>query len=396
MSVYKEVLPADVKVTTSYLNQLVDVLQENVSASVCRRRYQHFITGSAASIGVTSSLYQTVYDADFSLQTSNAIFDVTFGVRPGGNVVTSSQSGVDSNGKELFPSSSLMMREKLDIYRQFAQALLGDSSLSFASPFDSSTSSDTIDVAMFVAFKRLFARDAMKRESFAMLFYQSASATTPNLARPTTNGSAIYTDVGAATNKLTAFGGQVGNVVDASSTSRNVGLMFYDRGVMVLDVNKITSASQFMSGTIDAVTSNGRTNLGGIGTETYNTAKLVPDLIVSASMDNIIDHFCGTRFGTGSISALTFQNVTNINSTLIFCRLTADEFNYSSHPTFTDDDNRIVTIEQGAEDSQTSFTFITSVGLYDANDNLLAVAKVSRPIEKNNERDLTIRVRMDF
>jgi hypothetical protein len=396
MSVYKEVLPADVKVTTSYLNQLVDVLQENVSASVCRRRYQHFITGSAASIGVTSSLYQTVYDADFSLQTSNAIFDVTFGVRPGGNVVTSSQSGVDSNGKELFPSSSLMMREKLDIYRQFAQALLGDSSLSFASPFDSSTSSDTIDVAMFVAFKRLFARDAMKRESFAMLFYQSASATTPNLARPTTNGSAIYTDIGAATNKLTAFGGQVGNVVDASSTSRNVGLMFYDRGVMVLDVNKITSASQFMSGTIDAVTSNGRTNLGGIGTETYNTAKLVPDLIVSASMDNIIDHFCGTRFGTGSISALTFQNVTNINSTLIFCRLTADEFNYSSHPTFTDDDNRIVTIEQGAEDSQTSFTFITSVGLYDANDNLLAVAKVSRPIEKNNERDLTIRVRMDF
>jgi hypothetical protein len=34
--------------------------------------------------------------------------------------------------------------------------------------------------------------------------------------------------------------------------------------------------------------------------------------------------------------------------------------------------------------------------MYDANDNLLAVAKMSRPIEKNDEKDLTVRVRLDF
>ena len=34
--------------------------------------------------------------------------------------------------------------------------------------------------------------------------------------------------------------------------------------------------------------------------------------------------------------------------------------------------------------------------MYDANDNLLAVAKLSRPIEKNDEKDITIRVRLDF
>ena len=38
----------------------------------------------------------------------------------------------------------------------------------------------------------------------------------------------------------------------------------------------------------------------------------------------------------------------------------------------------------------------TTVGMYDANDNLLAVAKLSRPIEKNDEKDITIRVRLDF
>jgi hypothetical protein len=34
--------------------------------------------------------------------------------------------------------------------------------------------------------------------------------------------------------------------------------------------------------------------------------------------------------------------------------------------------------------------------MYDANDNLLAVAKLSRPVKKSSERDLTFRVRLDF
>jgi hypothetical protein len=80
----------------------------------------------------------------------------------------------------------------------------------------------------------------------------------------------------------------------------------------------------------------------------------------------------------------------------VFCRAAADEFNYSSNPTFVDNSNRIVVIDPGQEDVQQSFSYITSVGLYDANDNLLAVAKLSRPVQKSPERDLTLRVRLDF
>jgi hypothetical protein len=121
-----------------------------------------------------------------------------------------------------------------------------------------------------------------------------------------------------------------------------------------------------------------------------------PDFLVSASMDNIIDHLAAGRFQSGTLTAMTFQNITNINSTLVFCRATADEFNYSSNPTYVDEDDRIVVIDEGQGDNQRSFTFPTTVGLYDANDNLLAVAKMSRPIEKNDEKDITIRVRLDF
>jgi len=172
--------------------------------------------------------------------------------------------------------------------------------------------------------------------------------------------------------------------------------MFYDRGIAILDLKKVVSGTQFMTGTIDAMTPTGLTTLGGPGTETQGKSKFIPDFIVSASIDNVIDHLCGARFSSGSQTAITFQNTTNINSTLIFCRAGADEFNYSSNPTFTDDNNKIVVIDQGSEDTQQTFTFITSVGLYDTNDNLLAVAKMSRPVEKNPEKDLTFRVRLDF
>jgi hypothetical protein len=272
VAVFKEILPGDVKSARSFLNQLIDVLQEDISGSTSRKKYQVFVTGGVGP-GVTSSLFQTVYDQDFTLQTSNPVFDVTVGLYQSGSIVASSQTGTDSAGKELFPSSSLMVREKMDVYRQFAQQLLGDSTEQFKAPNDSSTASDAIDAALFICFRRLFARDQIKRETFAMRFYQTASlldhptdsAKGPNLNVTSISGSAIYTDIGAASNKLTAFGGNFGNIVDSSNTSRTVGLMYYDRGVAVFDLAKITSASQYVSGTIDAMTSTGNQVLGGPG-----------------------------------------------------------------------------------------------------------------------------------
>lgn len=399
MAIYKELVESDIKTARSFLNQLIDVLQEDISGSVARRKYQVFVTGGIGP-GVTSSLFQTIHDQDFSLQTANPVFDLTFGLYPDGDTVETSKTDTDAAGKELFPSSSLMMREKMDVYRQFAHALLGDSTEVFKSPFDSTNTDDEIDVAMFVSIKRLFARDQIKRETFAMKFFQTASNSDsvdqPNVNVTSELGAAIYTDVGSSTNKLVAFGGQVGNIVDSADTSRNVGLMFYDRGVAVFDLEKITSGSQFMSGTIDAMAPLGRIVLGAAGTETPRKSKFIPDFVVSASMDNVIDHLAGCRFSSGSSTAITFQNVTNINSTLVFCRASADEFNYSSNPTYIDNTNRIVVIDPGQEETQTSFTFVSAVGLYDANDNLLAVAKLSRPVEKSAERDLTLRVRIDF
>jgi len=415
MATFKELTAQDIKTSRTFLSQLVDIVQEDISGSETRQSFPVFVTGGVGP-GVTSSIFQTVFDQNFNLQTANPVFDMTVGLYFSGSTVLNAKSGEDSAGKLLFPSNSLMMREKIDVYRQFAQTLLGNADTTFTAPFKSTESGDQIDEALFVNFKRLFSRDGIKRETFAMKFFTSGVidafesfetlglyvASGSNLDVTSPSGSAIFTDIGSSTNKLFSVGGNVGNVVNSANTNEKVGLLFYDQGIGVFDLSKIAYANQHMSGVIDAMNANSPAGVGvgkmvlGDTISGNPAAKFIPDLMVSASIDDIVTHIASTRFSSGSFTATTFQNVTNINSTLIFCRASADEFNYSSNPTYTDSDNRIVVIDEGQEGRQQSFTFITAIGLYDANDNLLAVAKLSRPVEKNPEKDLTFRIRLDF
>lgn len=433
MATFKTITADDIQTTTSTLNQLVDVIQEDISGSSTRKRYQVFVTGGVGP-GVTSSLFQTVYDQDFTLQTSNAVMDMTVGLFYTGSVVNNCRTGIDSNGKYLFPSQSLMMREKIDNYKQFAQVLLGNSTGSFYSPginsYNGTLSStqaqtgstgDRIEEALFLNFKRLFARDEVRKETFALRLYQSGALdgspdcsafettisngfTGSNLYVTSPSGSAIYADIGASTAQLKYFGGDVGYIKNTSDTNQYVGLMWYDHGIAVLDMGKVFWGQQHMSGVISGMNgmayadaASGQLIMGNPYTVSTNlSASFIPDFLVSGSVDNIVDHIAGTRFSSGSLTAATFQNVTNINSTILFARATADEFNYSSNPTYRDENGSIVVIDAGDDTGQRSFGFVTTVGLYNSNNELLAVAKLSRPVEKNDEKDLTVRVRLDF
>ena len=407
MATFKTISSADIKTTQSVLNQLIDFVEEDVSGSATRKKYQVFVTSSGDN-AVTSSVYHTIYDQNFTLQTANELFDITMGLYQDGTTVSTAQSSTDVNGKRLFPQEAMMMREKINVYRQYAQLLLGNATSRFTAPFSNPASSgaDNIDEALFLSFKRLFVRDGIKRETFAVQMFQSSSfgshtfGTTAlgnivgkqNINVSSTNpasGSAIFTDVGSATSvERSATGGDVGNLVNAANTSETVGLLFYQQGIAVLDMTKAFKGNQFITGSIQTVGSS-QNNLNFSGS-------FVPDFLVSASMDQILDHVATSRFGSGSNTVLTFQNNTRLNSTLVYCRATADEFNFSSNPTYTNSEGRIRVINTGQENIEKAFSFVTTIGLYDANEELLAIAKLSRPVEKNDEKDLTFRVRLDF
>ena len=444
----------DSTTSTSDLTQLVDVVQEDISGSGTRRSYQVFVTGGIGP-GVTSSLFQTVYDQDFSLQTSNALLDMTVGFFENSSMITNIKTGEDSNGKLLFPSTSIMMREKISNYKQYAQVLLGNSTASFyapglTQPSDLSSNlnkasaviGDRIEQALFINFRRLFARDEIKKETFAMRLFQSAAfdnycygmaptaalrkinryligtggvfynVTTGswrrNIEVNSTSGSTIYADINSSTRQLKCDGGDVGYLVNTNNTADYAGLIFYDQGIAVLDMGKVFMHDQHMSGAISAMRA-GNTTVGtgadkflvrtgktllGSGSFTSPDTFFIPDFVCNASIDDVVNHVSSTRFGSGSLTAATFQNVTKINSNIYFCRAKSTEYNYSSNPTYTDTAGNINVIN--ATTDERAFTYITTVGLYDSGGALLAVAKLSRPIEKNDEKDLTLRVRLDF
>ena len=81
---------------------------------------------------------------------------------------------------------------------------------------------------------------------------------------------------------------------------------------------------------------------------------------------------------------------------MYFCRATNQEFNFSNNPTFatkSGDTEGVFT--------QTTFegdpkTFVTQVGLYNDTNELLAVAKLSKPVLKSFSREAVIKVKLDF
>ena len=82
-----------------------------------------------------------------------------------------------------------------------------------------------------------------------------------------------------------------------------------------------------------------------------------------------------------------------ITSNYVFVRARNAEFNYSQNPTFIDKLTGGVRYSQFITAPQ---TFISTVGLYNDNGDLLAVAKLSKPLKKDFTKEALIRVKLDF
>ena len=81
-----------------------------------------------------------------------------------------------------------------------------------------------------------------------------------------------------------------------------------------------------------------------------------------------------------------------LNSTIHFCRINNNEFNYSSNPTYVSSSK--IVVKNTELDAPVSY--FTTVGLYSADNELLAVAKLSEPLKKDPSNEMIVRVRLDY
>tara|TARA_Y100000310_G_scaffold151907_1_gene151473 strand:- start:129 stop:1361 length:1233 start_codon:yes stop_codon:yes gene_type:complete len=124
---------------------------------------------------------------------------------------------------------------------------------------------------------------------------------------------------------------------------------------------------------------------GGTQYEQYNWHGLYRSMVLGA----------GSGDGTAADNTSPFKarSAEIISSNHYFLRLNNKEFNYSNNPSFATGSNGQLANQDFENDPK---VFVTTVGLYNDSNELLAVAKLSRPLEKSFSKEALLRVRLDF
>jgi hypothetical protein len=87
------------------------------------------------------------------------------------------------------------------------------------------------------------------------------------------------------------------------------------------------------------------------------------------------------------------RRVENLSTSHYFVRAQNREFNFSNNPTFTTGSDGTFRESSFEQDPR---TYITSIGLMNDANEMLAVAKTSQPIEKSFDKEVLIKVKLDF
>jgi len=132
----------------------------------------------------------------------------------------------------------------------------------------------------------------------------------------------------------------------------------------------------------------GFTNAGRVFSGS-NDLYLYPDIGVALKNESSVTSL-PTSISSGDFTVHSEEVIT---SNYVFIRARNAEFNYSQNPTFIDSTTGGVRFSEFITSPQ---TFITTVGLYNDNGDLLAVAKLSKPLKKDFTKEALIRIKLDF
>ena len=316
---------------------------------------EHAVTSSAA-------FYLEVFNSSSAGGTSEVQFSIAYGSLTG-------KGGVDFNqgvGAENISSTKA-------IYSQYRSLVFGgDETQNFS--FDGHTP----DGIYIINVNRARYKNALRMGNFklALSTPPSASGTssfgstfhTINLSDDsvTTSGSAnaIRAGVGREFNIVSGSNGiRVGDSNTYVTNSGSFGYIYPDAGLIILNQD----ALDFGSGS-------------GIGLNTNTTA--------DAACKNPLKLFeCIKRGGS-----FILDSQEDIASKFYFVRVFNRDFNYTTNDSFTAADGTL-SFDSMIENPQ---TYITTVGLYNDTQDLLAVAKLSQPLPKNFTKEALIKVKLDY
>ena len=379
---FKPLNENDVVNTRTLLHEAIPLTGSIISGS-----YFDSATGDPTNLkSYSHGMFQTIYDYNYLSSSANHIFDVTCGVHP------SSTTTIDT-----------METKKNNIYGQMAQLLMGYDLTGSVNLFDGDGNlygpqADKIKDIFILPFSRLLVKDEIKKETFSMTV--DVSAFVLNTWDQSFASTLTITDLGASTEYRVnspvgdygiLYALQEGGLIDANNNTERLktvdtqeyyrcGLIYYQAGIVILEKDLFDG---LLATPLDGSNTNYFFQYDANGTPTEVS---VSDCFRYGTINE-----CGLGL-LHRIGNIQFNNTTELNSTVYFCRVNHNEFNYSSNPTYLED-SRIRVKTQSTDEP---VAYITTVGLYNDRNELLATAKLSEALKKSPSTEFTIRARLDY
>lgn len=261
------------------------------------------------------------------------------------------------------------------VYSQYKLLLLNPSDTTFT--FADGVASDSVYI---INFNRARLKDKLDPANWQVNLAQLSGSFYANNVHTGSNvkvavgGTTIslIDDSSITTSTTLTTAGRVYNVVSGtvnggiynSSSPRYYGLVYPDMGMIVLNASMLDASASF-----NTVTGS---NIAG---------------------DNAWKLFTSV---SGSISAghsMTARNEEKVSSTHYFVRVKNGEYNFSNNPSFTTGSVGDLAQPTFIGDPK---TYVTTIGLYNDNYELLAVAKLSQPVQKSFSSEALIKIKLDF
>jgi hypothetical protein len=349
-------------------------------------------------------MFQSVYDYPYQSSSANHIFDMTFGhdalITTQGTYDNNINDLVSESTANLMPTSSAdidknaLFSKRKNIYGQMAQVLVGHDVNGEIRKFDIDgdlTAGDKYNALIFFNFSRLLGKDELKKGTFSLKLN-----TTADDALDTEH--IFITDAGAGSDYRTnspagefavlkatsGSAADTANGIKAARNNANCGLIFYQAGVVAITPEVFNKFEAYVETPTSA-----EHGIGFLHTSDcdMNTSSEKMYTVMATRTNDELSLAVRKR-----IKNISFSNTTELNSTIYFCRVAHNDFNYSSNPTYLE--NSKVRVKNKSTDAPVSY--ITTVGLYSARNEMLAVAKLSEPLRKDPTNDMTLRVRLDY
>lgn len=319
-------------------------------------------TSSVQVAGTSGNYYLTIYQTSSTESSAEIQFNIAYGNQYG-------------SGSLLYNAGINGLSPTRTIYGQFRNLIYGDENAAFN--FNGTTKPDfyalTIERSRF--------KQSLFPGSLNLTLYSGSSQIilTDNSNDVTT---VSYLDCGRVFQIVSGSNGYaiplansaLGATSAGMTTSGSYGLFLPDIGTIILNASALDL--QFASGGI---------NLGTQRTSNSNVAN--PVRLYSTGSNKI-------GLTTGSFtSSFALNSQETITSDFVFVRARNGEFNYSENPSFISGSTGTILYDAFIQNPQ---TYITTVGMYNDNNELLAVAKLSKPLKKDFTKECLIRCKLDF